>query len=228
VLAQKVGTGEVNLFWMSPTLFVTSRRVAEAGSVPLACPIRAGSSLFHSVLFVAEDSPIQGIRDLGGKRVAWVGPASAAGYVFPRIHLAARGMNPLRMFREEVFCQTHGAVVTRVLSGQADVGATFAHIDAMGVVVRAGFTLIPADKLPRILEIAGPIPSDVIAAANLPAPLRRAIAEALRMASGTPSTRRALTRFFGASDFEPYSVAASTRLAELARIAEDAGLSGEG
>jgi ABC-type phosphate/phosphonate transport system substrate-binding protein len=79
--------------------------------------------------------------------------------------LVAEGLDPATLFASETFRRTHEAVARAVLSGDADVGATFASFGSdPAVPVSAGwFDAGAKNDDVRILASAGPIPTDVIA-----------------------------------------------------------------
>ncbi len=161
-LAHAFEDGEVDLAWTSPILALTHPSMGRG--VPLASAVRQGATHYHSVLFVSSDSSLKSATALQGCSVAWVAPTSASGYVFPRVALASQGLDPQTLFKTEIFCFSHGAVVDAVLSGQADVGASFAVFedgDATKPLLRAGFQDTEHDIAVRILVVSAPIPSDL-------------------------------------------------------------------
>jgi len=200
-LLQAVLARKVDLFWLPPLMAV--RAFDERVGTPLLVPVREGSSAFWSVLFCRRDSPIRSIDDLSGKRIAWVDPQSASGYTVMRAWLVARGIDVDRTFSRAGFVGSHDAVVGTVLGGKADVGATYAHVDEHGKVITASWHDAPV----RVLGMAGPIPSDVLAAG---AALSEETMQVLRGAlTGTVDTelRAAALTLFEADRFEPATAA---------------------
>jgi phosphonate transport system substrate-binding protein len=94
-----------------------------------------------------------------------------------RASLRAQGHDIDQVFVSESFLGSHEAVVEAVMSGAADVGATYVYRDPDGSsVLRAGW----GEARPQVISYAGPIPSDVIAASiRMPVPLIRAVQRAL-------------------------------------------------
>lgn len=161
-LADALDQGEVELAWTSPILALTHPALTHA--LPFASAVRQDSTHYHSVLFTLPDSAIEDVHDLRGRSVAWVAPTSAAGYVFPRVALAALGLDPMSLFRVEMYCYSHGAVVDTVVGRQADLGATFAVFeagDASKPLLRAGFLDGEHAHQVRILLVSPPVPSDL-------------------------------------------------------------------
>ena len=83
-----------------------------------------GESTYHGVILVRRDSGIRTVRDMKGKRLAFVARATAAGYLFPLIYLHGNGVSrPETYFREVYFTGTHEDMVWDVLNGKTDVGS---------------------------------------------------------------------------------------------------------
>jgi len=105
--------------------FTGALAIQKLGVVPLARPVNLdGSSTYHGHLFVRADSGIRSVKQLRGKRMAFVDRATTAGYVFPLALLREAGVrSPDRFFAEYYFTGSHDAAVAAVLERKADVGA---------------------------------------------------------------------------------------------------------
>jgi phosphonate transport system substrate-binding protein len=217
-LAAGLENGDLALAWLPPlpTIDLDSRAIASV----LAIPARRGATSYHAAFIVRRGGP-KTLEALKGRRAAWVHRDSAAGYLIPRLHLAAKGFEVLRYFSRELFVNTHAAVVEAVVQGEADVGATFCNVDpASGNVVRGawldgeGEPIRPIDAITTI----GPIPNDaLVASAHLPAADRSALTRWLLSLQGAqePEKVHALElfeRLLGATDFR---VAATDHYEEL-------------
>lgn len=211
--------GEVDLVWSSPTLALGARALRKA--VAVATCVRQGVAHYHGVVFVRRDAAIQVPGDLRGRTMAWVAKSSAAGYIFPRVALAAHGLHPDGLFAEERFLDTHGAVVLAVVDGQSDAGATFAVFedgDALRPMVRAGFVDLGYEDEVRVILATPPIPSDLFLAT--PA-LHDALGDRLyaALAEIADAEPEAFHRVFGADGVVPPAHAA---LGELRRQVDEA------
>lgn len=175
-LTAAIEDGEVGLAWLPPvpTIELESRRVASV----LAIPARRGQTTYHAAFIVRRGGP-KTLAELRGRRAAWVQRDSAAGYLVPRMHLAAQGFDVLRFFARELFVHSHSAVIDAVVNGEVDVGATFCNCDgATGKVLQsawqdeAGQSIRPIEPLVTM----GPIPNDaLVAATELPAHARASL-----------------------------------------------------
>jgi phosphonate transport system substrate-binding protein len=158
-LLEALYAGKVDVAWLPP--LVAMRAAGGGRALPIALPVRRGISSFHSALFSLGGSPIVRPPDLVGLRAAWVDRQSASGFLVVRAALRAQGVDLATAFREESFLGSHDAVAEAVLTGAADVGATYLHHDARGSGVwRAGWGTTNVNVVARV----GPIPNDVIAA----------------------------------------------------------------
>ncbi len=184
-LTASILDGEVGLAWLPPvpTIDLETRGTTTV----LAIPARRGSTTYHAAFIVRRGGP-KTLAELRGRRAAWVQRDSAAGYLVPRMHLAAQGFDVLRFFARELFVHSHAGVIDAVLSGEADVGATFCSVDtSTGKVLQSawqdehGQSIRPVE----VLATMGPIPNDaLVAAAELPANARSALTRWLLTLNG--------------------------------------------
>lgn len=230
-LADGLEDGGLGIAWLPPipTIDLEAKKAASM----LAIPTRRGSTSYHAALIVRRGGP-RSIEELKGRRVAWVQRDSAAGYLVPRMHLAAAGHDVLRFFARELFVHSHTAVVDAVVNGEADVGATFCNVDDTGRVVRSawvaedGAVIRPLETLLTI----GPIPNDALVASNvLPANARTSLLRWLLSLEGdiAPSAVRARTIFrelLSATDFRVPASAHYRTLEHAVRAARARGTAG--
>lgn len=199
-LMEALADGEVGLAWMPPvpTIELQSNGLAS----PLAIPAREGRTSYHSALIVRRGGP-KTLEELKGRRAAWVDRDSAAGYLVPRMQLAARGFDVLRFFARELFVHAHARVVDAVVGGDADVGATYCNVDPSSGRVDRSAWIDESGKATRpidVLATMGPIPNDaLVASAQLPAAARSGLARWLLALD--VRGKNAFTRLLGASDF---------------------------
>ncbi len=203
-LERAILEGRASFGWFPPV--VLARLELSGRVVPIAQCVRGGTAQYHACLFVAEDSPITSVESIDQARVAWVDRTSAAGYVFPRLMLAARGVDPQKAFRQESFLQNHAEVVRMVIEGQADVGATFVTLRPDGSILRGGFTEPDGSnpKPVRVLDTFGPIPNDAMAVSTTLSPeIADAVERAAIHATTSKALRGALRHLFGADSLAP-------------------------
>jgi phosphonate transport system substrate-binding protein len=164
------------------------------------------------------------MNDLTSKRVAWVDRESSSGYYVPRLFLQGAGLDPTRLFAEEHFAGSHSSVVTAVLGGRVDLGATYC---ALGTGAResGGFAKVdpggPAPPLPRgswtkegapqpplrVLAMTGAIPNDaLVVATSVPSELRLSLLRWL-LNLGPGRALQLCGELFGADAFQVSSPA---------------------
>jgi phosphonate transport system substrate-binding protein len=161
-LRDEVEAGRAAIAWAPPRVAID---LEDAGLASIdLCSVRGGQVAYHAALFTRHASPVETLADLRGRSAAWVDADSAAGYLFPRLAIAAAGLEPAGLFGEERFLGTHARVADAVLAGEADVGGTYLSLDPVTErPISAGWLEAGAGiNGALILAQAGPIPSDTI------------------------------------------------------------------
>lgn len=94
------------------------------GVEPVVRPVNLdGSSTSQAYIFVRKDSGINQVKDMRGKRMAFVDRATATGYLYFLALLKENGIYDIdRFFREYYFTGSHDAAVHAVMDNRADVG----------------------------------------------------------------------------------------------------------
>ena len=196
-LVDDLARGRIDLAWLPPIVAVRARDHQRVDL--LAIPVRDGASTYSTALFTRSDSAICTIDDLKGKRAAWVDRFSASGYVVIRATLHSLGIDLDEAFSTNWFVGTHDEVARVVMAGYVDVGATFARLGGSDEASAKNAGWGVADV--RIIESAGPIPSDVLVASpKLPMHVSAAITNAL-VSFGSEPLRSAAEAMLGAEGF---------------------------
>ncbi|MDB4935218.1 MAG: Phosphonate transporter phosphate-binding periplasmic component [Labilithrix sp.] len=197
-LVKLVRAGDLDVAWLPPIPFATLR--GEALVRALVCADR-GDDAYVSVLVARPDGPVHTADDARGRRIGWVDPLSAAGYVVPRMRLAARFGASGSPFASESFFGSHAAVARAVVDGTVDVGATYGR-RADGQLVCGPLPEDSAGQL-RVVEVLGSIPPDVIAvhASVVDTEIVAALVRAFEGASRDPVVRGYVLELFGATSF---------------------------
>jgi phosphonate transport system substrate-binding protein len=222
-LASELEKDRVQYAWMPPALLVLTDENTKL--TPLLSAVRNDMVEYCGALFVAAESPIRSLAELRGKTVAWVDTTSAAGYLFPRVHLATRGIDPTTHFGHELFMRSHAEVVRAVLDGRADVGATYAARSPEGPPRRAGFIDAAPGRPVRVLEYTRAIPNDVIAGHGLLSrPDHRLFSNAILTLAERDDGRALLQAAFHADRFTTTPRNALRPLWEHVRLARKHGL----
>lgn len=147
--------GEVELALLPPLSYVMARE-----KMPCLKHLRTmvvdGSVYYSGYILVHRDSGISSLTDLAGRRIGFVDPSSASGYLIPMARLQAEGLKPERDLQNAVFLHTHDAVIRAVLDRKVAAGATF-----QGALKVARQKELDTGSL-RVLAVTGRIPLDSI------------------------------------------------------------------
>ncbi len=82
-----------------------------------------GTSTVESYVFVRNDSGIKDVKDMKGKRMAFVDRATVSGYLFAISFLREHGIKDIdRFFKEYYFTGSNDSAVYSVLDNRADIG----------------------------------------------------------------------------------------------------------
>lgn len=105
--------------------FVYTLAHAKLGVEVLARPVALdNTSTYHGLIFVRKDSGIKSVRGMKGKRFAFVGKATFAGYLFPIEYFRHHGISNSKEFlKESYFAGSHKDTIYDVLDKKADIGA---------------------------------------------------------------------------------------------------------
>jgi len=224
-LAAGLERDQIQYAWMSPALVVLTEEQIKLQTLLVA--VRNERTDYCSALFVDGRSRFDTLVELEGETVAWVDPSSAAGYLCPRIQLAAAGIDPATFFGQELFLGSHDQVVRAVFEGRAAVGATYAEHPATvdGPILRSGFRDVDPDHPVRVLAWSPPIPHDVIAGHGLIAMAeQRIFSNAILTLAARAEGRALLYNVFHAERFAIASSTALRPLRELVKQAREHGL----
>jgi len=116
-----VGQDAVDIAYIGPAPYVTV--VERFGRKPILARVQTnGEPMLRGVIFVRQDSSIQHLADLKGKRFAFGDPQSAMGSIVPRYLLRESGV-ALHDLAQVSHVLAHDNVVYGVLAGDFDAGA---------------------------------------------------------------------------------------------------------
>ncbi|MFO0588308.1 MAG: PhnD/SsuA/transferrin family substrate-binding protein [Polyangiaceae bacterium] len=215
-------SGGAHVAWAPPLVAIDLSRTHDDGKPAIAslalCCTRSGDTGYHAAIFTRHSSKIATLADLEGAHMAWVDTSSSAGYLVPRMRIAAAGLDPAKLFGRQSFLGSHERVACAVLEGDADAGATYLSLDpATGQPMSAGWLEAGAGiNGAFLIDTAGPIPSDALVLSNrLSEETRAKVTEALlALPAIAPDPVGAL---FRADGFAP---AERSRYDELAKMAD--------
>ena len=116
-----IGTDSVDIAYMGPAEYV--KLVAKYGKKPLLVRQEIdGQKLLKGEIIVRQDSPLQSLSELKGKRFIFADVNSTMGSVIPQKMLIQAGV-PLTSLASYKFVEGHDNVALAVLAGDYDAGA---------------------------------------------------------------------------------------------------------
>ncbi len=165
--------------------------------------LRFGQSTYRAQFLVRDDDKIKDIKDLEGKKVAFVDPASASGYLLPMKLLKDMGIK----LGETIFAMKHDNVVAMIYQGQVDAGATFYSPPEDGQIQdarRLVKTQFPdVEKKIKILRLTEDIPNDPIAfRKDMPEEMKVSIVEAFLKFVATKEGKESFKKLYSVTDLQ--------------------------
>ncbi len=114
--------GSADIGYVGPFSYVD---VQDNHGVRLICRTlsKKGQEFYHSMIVTRQDSGIDSLAQLSGKRFTFTDPKSTSGYLFPMAQLRKNGLDK-DDFGEVKFVTRHANSLMAVYRGQADAGAT--------------------------------------------------------------------------------------------------------
>lgn len=143
----------VDIAWYGPLSYVLAEQ--EAGAEAFAVGVRtSGKSTYRSLFVVPGDSPIKTLKDLKGKKVAFVDPASTSGSLVPSYLVKKEtGQTPQEFFAKLTYAGSHDAaelaVKNKTVDAAADNDITYEKMLSKGLITKeSNRILLESDPLP--------------------------------------------------------------------------------
>jgi phosphonate transport system substrate-binding protein len=166
--------------------------------------VNRGRDYYNGQIIVRADSSIKSIKDLNGKKFAFVDPVSTSGYLLP-----------VRLFKKEnikikesIFAGRHDSVVTAVYQKKVDAGATFYTPPDDDATPKDARWIIRTQypdvfKKVKILQLTEAIPNDpLVLRKGLPEDIKNKLIEALKKYIKTEEGSKVLHKLYHITDFK--------------------------
>lgn len=162
---------------------------------------RYGKETYQSQIIAKTIGPVKSIKDIHGRRFAFVDPMSTSGYLLPAKLFADQKIKP----KETIFAQRHDNVVTMVYQGQVDAGATWyspPHEGVMRDARRLVKTQYPdVEEKIKIIHLTEHLPNDpIVFRADIPEKMKTEITESLLKYISTEEGKKVFDDLVGATD----------------------------
>lgn len=189
--------------------------------------VNRGRDSYNGQIIVRADSGIKTVKQLNGKKFAYVDPASTSGYLLPSLLFRKEGVK----LKETIFAGKHDTVVLAVYQKKVDAGATFyTPPDDDGTPKDARWLLRTQfpdvyDKI-KILQLTDTIPNDpLVFRKDMPEELKEKIAASFERYIKTPEGAKVLKDLYHITEFKRASDrdydAVRAYLKELGKTAQD-------
>lgn len=154
-LIEAMKTKKVDFAFYSAMTFVFAEKMA--GAKVLLKKVWE-TPFYYSMILVRDDSRIGSIAQLKGKKFAFVDEKSASGYLYPKVYLKQKGIDPASYFKETVFSGNHDASVKMLRDGKVDAIAVFSNDKAGKDSAWTKFA--GSNRKVKTLWVSSPIPND--------------------------------------------------------------------
>ncbi len=115
-----------DLAFLGPLAYVQYENSSETISYqPLIKPVRYGNPYYRAIIFTYKNSGIKTLKQLEGRKIAFVDQTSTSGYLFPLAKLLESGIDPQKDMEKIDFLFRHDRVVRAVLEKKYEAGAVY-------------------------------------------------------------------------------------------------------
>ncbi|UXR64646.1 phosphate/phosphite/phosphonate ABC transporter substrate-binding protein [Bdellovibrio bacteriovorus] len=154
-LVEAMKTKKVDFAFFSSSTYVFAEQQAQA---KVLLKKVWNHPYYYSVIVTPKNSGIKKLKDLKGKRIAFVDDKSSSGYLYPQVALRKIGLQD-KDFKEVAFTGNHQASIQFLEAKKVDAAAVFSD-DEKGL--EGAWEKFGTDKKAkyRILWMSAPIPND--------------------------------------------------------------------
>ncbi len=214
-MKQAVNDGQVDFFYVNSHVFY---RLKQEGKVIGVAQMENidGKTTSRSEIYVRADSGIQNLDQLKDKRIAFISPMGAGGYLAPRAYLYSHGVKS-GTDGEEVFTRNLSNSIHQVLLGDTDAGTM------CGVNYRLMSEKVDTGEL-RVLALSDEYPENVIGARDgLAGGLVKRVREIIVGMADSPDGQKVLAGMHGMKvrrflHYDPAAEALTRTLLEQAQL----------
>ena len=204
-VVEALRVNKLDVAFLTPASYVLAKN--EANVKVVLKSERKGIASYYAAIITRADSGIQRLEDLRGKTFAFGDALSTTGNIFPRKMFKARGIDPVRDFKQILYSGGHDATVLAVLNGKVDAGATYANSPDGDDTAWMRYLKNPEDvnKI-RAIAFSEPIPADnLVINGNLDQAIAKKVEEIFLQLSGDPKGKQMMRDLYQIDGFVPAS-----------------------
>jgi phosphonate transport system substrate-binding protein len=191
-VVEAMGAGHVDIGWLNPFSYVLAHN--KYGVEPLLITTRHGSRSYTGEIITRTDSGINSLKDLKGKKFAFVDPLSTSGTIYPQLTMMAAGIDPKKDLGQTIFAGGHDKVVLAVYQKQVDAGAIYGGVSDARARVESTVPDIMAKT--KVIAHTDEIPSDNVSVRHeLPAEVKAKLKAALLKIAASDDGKRILENY---------------------------------
>ena len=117
---------------------------------------------YYSVIVAKKSSGIKKVEDLKGKTIAFVDEKSGSGYLYPKVMLKRKKLDPDKFFKKTFFAGNHQSAILAVVEGKADAATVFSDSTDGSKSAWSNFSPQTISQQ-KVLWVSDPIPNDPFA-----------------------------------------------------------------
>lgn len=196
-----MGAGTVDVGWLSPLPYVIAHDKYDTEVI--LTTVRNNSTKYYSFIIARNDTGINKLSDLKGKRFAYGDPVSTSGSIYPKHLIRASGYNPDTFFSNVIYAGAHDKVVMAVYSKQVDGGAIYGGVvsDAREKVVG---TIKDLMEKTHVIAKSIEIPNDTVSVRKgLPADIVKKVKDGLLKIAKSDEGKISVMSLYGIDGFVP-------------------------
>ncbi len=207
--------GKIDFAWLGPTTYLAIR--TKVHCVPLAQILRDGVGYYEGVILARVDDGFTSVKELKGRRFAFIDRSSTSGYIYPSYYLKQQGIEKDSFFGSIEYAGGHSNALLRLLSGRYDAVCTERDI------LKRLAAKVDTTRL-HVLTVTGRIPNGPIAAhPNVETDLRKKAKRILTSMVTDPEGNKLLTDLRASSNFSGFGPVSEAVYDEVRTILTSAG-----
>lgn len=195
-MVEGLGSDQIDFCFLPPIAYVLAHE-NKGAEVILSALNKHGEQFYYSQIVTRTDSNINDIKDLKGKKFAFVDASSTSGYLYPYIYLKNNGIDPEKDLEGYIFSDGHDKSIDLLLKGDIDGAATY--VDAREKLKKEVPDVM--EKL-QVIGKCDPIPNICVAVnKNLDKDMKEKLKTALMEIAKTDDGLELLSRLFSIYGF---------------------------